>query len=348
LIPSCALVVGLLNASCSGGGESSDGGETGDGGGDGGETGDGGNDGSGDGSGDVGETGDGGGDGGWSEPEIVTSAMDSPHLIVADAERIYWGSEDGTIHSLAHVGEDEETVLTSDQDFSWPGDMELDDTDLFWSTGEAVMKMSKSGGTPTEIASGQDYTDQLSLDDANVYFSTDSSFSRVGLSGGTVEVLAESDDDPSGISVSPTQALVALDTIGAIGVLPLDGGSIDIIASGYVSPKQTEVDGQDVFWAGGGDYSGDGTIWRSDHEGTAPELLADGLRWPHYLLPYGDYVYFSDIDAGLIARVAKDGGDLDIIADDQATPHDIAVSPPYVYWCNSGDGTVRRVTGSAF
>jgi len=341
LIPSCALLVGLLGTSCGGGDESSDEGSGG------GETGDGGSDGSGDGSSDG--SGDGGSDdGGWSEPEIVASAIDSPHLIVADAERIYWGSDDGTIRSLSHGGGDEATVLTTDQDFSWPGDMELDDTDLFWSAGEAVMKMPKSGGTPTEIASGQDYPDQLSLDDANVYFSTDSSFSRVGLSGGTVEILAESDDDPSGISVSPTQALVALDAIGAIGALPLDGGSIDIITAGYVAPKQTEVDGQYVFWAGGGDYFGDGTVWRSDHEGTAPQLLADGLGWPHYLIPYGDYVYFSDIDGGLIARVAKEGGDLDIIADGQATPHDIAVSPPYVYWCNSGDGTVRRVTGSGF
>ena len=283
---------------------------------------------------------------GWTEPEVVASGVNSPHLVVADEARVYWASDDGTVRALAHEDHGVAQMLATGQSYGWPGDLDQDAANLYITTGDTVVRVPKAGGSLFVLASGQDDADQLSLSATHIYFSSNAGVSRVSLAGGVVELLAEIDGEASGVSVSESGAVVSLEMIGSIGVLPPNGGTISVIASGLTSPKQVETSAGEVFWAGGGDYAGDGEIWRSDQQGQAPKRLASGLRWPHFPTVFGAYVYFSDVDGGLVARVPKSGGALEVVAKGQASPLDVAVSPPYVYWCSSGDGTLRRAKGS--
>ncbi len=292
-------------------------------------------------------TGGSAGNAGWSAPETMASAIAGPNVVAVDSERVYWGSDDGTVRSLPHAGGGE-TLLASGQDS--PLDIDVDGGAVYWTAYQdgTVMKTDKNGGgTPVRLAENQDSPQQMDLDGTHVYWSMPSkdSVARVAKSGGAVEVLTTSATDAEGLTVDATNVYATLGSSGAIGALPLSGGAVVNLSTGWVYPSYLDSDDSVLFWSSGGSTIGDGRVVSSAKDGSNAKELVSGLRDPSHVVAHGSHVYFTDPDGGQVLRVPKAGGALDVIANGQATPSGIAVSPPYVYWCNNADGTLRRITG---
>ena len=56
-----------------------------------------------------------------------------------------------------------------------------------------------------------------------------------------------------------------------------------------------------------------------------------------------DQVYFTVSSKGLVARIAKTGGEIDVIVADQSQPTDIRVDDDAVYWLDVGDAAIRKI-----
>jgi hypothetical protein len=57
----------------------------------------------------------------------------------------------------------------------------------------------------------------------------------------------------------------------------------------------------------------------------------------------GDHVYFTVSSKGLVARIAKTGGEIDVIVSGQSEPTDIRVDDDAVYWLDVGDAAIRKI-----
>ena len=102
------------------------------------------------------------------------------------------------------------------------------------------------GGTPTILASGQDYPQRITVDAANVYWETGGlaesptgygTVMKVPIGGGTPTTLASGQGDPNGIAIDPTSIYWANYTNpGSVMSVPIAGGAPTILASGQNSP----------------------------------------------------------------------------------------------------------------
>jgi hypothetical protein len=55
-------------------------------------------------------------------------------------------------------------------------------------------------------------------------------------------------------------------------------------------------------------------------------------------------VYWTDLSAGTVSKIALTGGAPVVLASDQDEPWTVAVDSTSVYWTNSGSGTVMKLT----
>ncbi len=71
-----------------------------------------------------------------------------------------------------------------------------------------------------------------------------------------------------------------------------------------------------------------------------PQWLVTGLTTPEDLAVDDTHVYWTDIGAGTVSSVPKDGGTITLLAQGQAKPLRIAVDATNVYWINNLGGAV--------
>lgn len=237
--------------------------------------------------------------------EIMTESVDggSPTVLLSsqpafalavDTNSLYWtdNADAGTISSLPLDG-GSVSVLAANQ--NQPFAITSNGSDLYWLTLDAVMHEPLDGGKAVAIANtSQTIANNLTLDAAYLYWSS-----------GSVDA--------------------------SIYRAPLNGGTVETIATNQANPTSVAVDNGVVFWA---NY-GDSTIVRSSPNGSASILLTTGATYsPWALMIAGGNLYFTMPAVGLVGRIGEDGSDMAIIASGQDRPYSLASGSGAICWTN--------------
>jgi hypothetical protein len=238
--------------------------------------------------------------------EIMTESVDggSPTVLLSsqpafalavDTNALYWtnNADAGTVSSLPLDG-GSVSVLASNQ--NQPFAITSNGSDLYWLTLDAVMHEPLDGGTAVAIANTtQTIANNLTLDTTYLYWSSGSADASIYRA-------------------------------------PLNGGTVETIATNQANPTSVVVDNGVVFWA---NY-GDSTIIRSSLNGSASTILTTGgaTYSPWDLMISGGNLYFTMPAAGLVGKVAEDGSGVSIIASGQDRPYSLAFDRGAVYWTN--------------
>ena len=168
---------------------------------------------------------------------------------------------------------------------------------------------------------------------------------RVPLQGGAPTVLVSALDAPKFLATDGTSLYWTGGRLnnGSVMKLALNaaGATPEVLIDGQSEPFAIAVAGGYVYWTD----LGDGTIVRTPDHLLGPadagvhtaSRLAAGLKGPTDLVLVGAYAYAPD-QAGVIRRVALEGGDLELVADAQGKPYGLATDGAAIYWTTSGEG----------
>jgi hypothetical protein len=260
-------------------------------------------------------------------------------------------------------------TLVSRPQFTWFGEsIAVDDTSLYWlehgeeTQGEGrLMRVSKCGGTPEQIATTANYPGRVVVDATRAYWSNQSSSDTGGvmsvpLAGGAATILQAS-GNATGIALDATY-VYWIDHGAAVMRTPKVGGAAVTLASGQVPWDTVAVNASRIVWtnqpAMGWSLTampvagGPLITLASASTGsvvTYPGLAIDDTRayWIAYGPGYGAI--------GAILSVPLDpatGGAPVMLA--TAYPTSIAVDAANVFWTDypnmTGAGAVKRIPKS--
>jgi hypothetical protein len=191
----------------------------------------------------------------------------------------------------------------------------VDDQNVYWVAGGAVMKAAKTGGTPTPIATGQTGANCVAVDGASAY-----------------------------VTLGGTEAKQFAD--GSVVVVPKRGGAAKVLVPVSEKAANVVVDDKNVYW-----QSASSLMKVAKSGGPAAVLAGGGAPIDDVALDDA-YVYFAAHkggDDGTVSRVPKEGGPTEALATGQHQPAGIAVDSSAVYWSCLGteekklsDGTVSK------
>jgi hypothetical protein len=301
----------------------------------------------------------------------LASDQPDPEGIAVNAKSVYWTdfaggtASKGRIMSVPLAGGKPVTVVSGQ---TGPQALAVDPTNLYWSNfggGEGtVLREALSGGSPSTLASGQEYNPNYAptfvLRATNLYWAPEEYVLGVpALTGGTVSTFVTA----SGITSFAVDALDvywANSLTGDIIKQGLGGGAMTTLVSGFTGWVQDmAVDATNLYWTN----SQIGTVMKLPIAGGTPVTLATGQSYPQYLAIDASNAYWTNWAAGLgviapeagsVVRVPLVGGTPTTLAAAQTGPWFIAVDSTSVYWTNaasvesdggaSGPGSVMKVT----
>jgi hypothetical protein len=168
----------------------------------------------------------------------VSIAVDDTSVYWSGSES--WGPENGMILSVPLDGGAPTTLASGQGVGPSAGDLAVDATSVYWGGSVGVMKMPKSGGTPTTLVSTSSYVANLAVNATNVYWIGSGGVMKVPVAGGAVTPLADGSATYGGgsmaFAVDATNAYWI--TNGAVGTpqrvmrVPLSGGTPTTLLSG--------------------------------------------------------------------------------------------------------------------
>ena len=264
-----------------------------------------------------------------------------------------------------------------------PHGIAVDSTSVYWTQGDAVMKVGINGGAATTLASGLNGGEGIAIDATSVYWTERGSGTvrKVGLGGGAVTTLASGLNDPFGITIDSTNVYWTEYGGGTVKKAGKDGGTVTTLASGLPGPSGVAVDSTSVYWTEGGTVKkvgiSGGTVtilasisvysypsniavdstsvyWTASGSGALgvsinggwPSSIA-GWGWPCNVLGIAvdsTSAYWTDSCGD--NRVMKGGisvGAATTLASGLTIPYGIAIDSTSVYWTDINDGTVKKV-----
>ena len=274
---------------------------------------------------------------------LVTLASGREHIwrgIAVDGANVYWTEQRGTIPAFPGTGDGR------------------------------VMKVPLGGGTPTMLASGQDFPSHIRVDATSVYWTTwstgvppelfvwgNASVIRALPDGSKISKVASVDLYPYGypvygdIAVDATTVYWAYEGTsdkdyvdGSILRVSLDDGSIATLASGQWRPNQIAVDASSVYWVNGTSPDDTDTVLMKMPLGGGAVTTLDASPSGHTAFALdATNVYWVSDSGGTVMKLSLAGGTPVTIATGQPGPTEIAVDTASVYWANRVDGTIMKV-----
>jgi hypothetical protein len=235
-----------------------------------------------------------------------------------------------------------------------------------------VMKVPLAGGTPTTLASEQDFPSYIRADGASVYWTTWS----MGIGGelfmmGNASVMRASPDGSKTLALRsvelypnrfPVYGQIAVDakTVywayegnvdddyvdGSILAVSLADGSPTTLASGLRRPYEIAADASNVYFVIHGPSSNE----RKDVSLSkvpilsGPVTVLDVSSSSHTAIALdADNIYWTSYTDGTVMKMPLTGGPPVTLASGQSRPDKIAVDATSVYWSNRDDGILMKV-----
>jgi hypothetical protein len=296
---------------------------------------------------------------------IVAKNLHASAALAVDLNAIYWVDEvGGEVSRAPKRGGLTMTLYGGNGEAFSPGsNIAVDGGDVYWIADteqgkvhqSALMRLEKNGGKPITIASST--TARLlglALDEGHVYWTMGGAVLRAPKAGGAGAPLATGltgadsvavDDSDVYVTVAGTEPKQFAD--GSLVVVSKKGGAPKVRVAGSPHAANVIVDGKNVYWV-----TAAGVMKVAKTGGDAPSTLAtpDG---PVDDVALDDaFVYFATHKAasdGTVARVSKDGGQVEVLATGQNQPAGLAVDQTTIYWTclgteakKYGDGTVSK------
>jgi hypothetical protein len=255
----------------------------------------------------------------------------------------------------------------------------VDATHVYWTEpdDDRIMRMPKSGGTPVEIAMGDDPR-YVVVDGSHLYWSQRpnlyGSVYRVPKAGGTAVKVFDAGYYPHRLAIDSTHVyLIKSDAIvrapkgggamevviatsgvapdlalddsrvyyadyGKIYAVDKDGSNQTILASAQGNIKGIALDATHIYWT---TYNTNG-IMRASKNLSTPLGLANNAYRPLGIAATADHVFWTSSEADEVGRAAKNGSASSIIGSSQADAFEIVSDGSYVYWTNRAGGQIMR------
>lgn len=197
----------------------------------------------------------------------------------------------------------------------YPSGIAVDASNVYWlagspsNPGASVMKVPKTGGVPTLLATTVAGA-AVVVDDHDVYLtdggegSSNGAVIKMPLDGSGSTVLAYGQDRPYGLAIDAKNAYWTNIAGGTVVKVSLGGGTPVVLASGQELPSGIAVDAKYVYWTnhgqtgGGGDagipLTGTGTVMKVGLNGGTPITLASGQLGPDGIAIDATGVYWSN------------------------------------------------------
>jgi hypothetical protein len=193
------------------------------------------------------------------------------------------------------------------------------------SAGTAIWVVNADGGAPHELVASDG--DRLggpcfSPDGTRIAYARHPSIWVMDLDGANARDLSRN-ADAGNPDQSPHWGLAGRPE-------PAPGTSCEVIASGDIGPRDVVVDDAFVYWVTSDDQSA--RVRRAPKAGGPAVSLAEGQAWPAALVLHGEHAYWVNPEAGILKRVAKDGGAApSLLAVDLVGVYRLAVDDAHVY-----------------
>lgn len=235
---------------------------------------------------------------------------------------------------------------------SYPVSVAVDDDYVYWieSSGKVLKRVSKSGGSPTTLATTASSFGQMVLDGSYLYYlDSGTKVQKLLKSGGSPTTLVTGSSFYDGITVQNNT--VFWGASGTIYSVPITGGSSTSVASSPTSLHDIasiRVTNDVVFWSQT-EYP---SSLFTQPIGGSRTTLSSGVNVEPGLAIQDGFAYFAGSES--IYRVPIGGGARQTLASGLNDAYDLALDATNIYWVEAGNptgtnGSVRQMplTGGA-
>jgi hypothetical protein len=279
-------------------------------------------------------------------PTTLASGANGLTSIALDSSYAYVAFSSGSILRVQLAGGTPTTFASGQPTSNGAQELAIDSNDLYWTDQfhGAVLKESLTGGSPVTVYSGGESPITLAVDSSRVYWTTSpgGTVSSASLDGGGYTQLANPGATYSGAYLEPmvvTQTNIywceSATGFQAIVSMPLDGGTITTVASGYGALVAAPGD-MSIYW-----NTGTPAVMESPSDGgVALQLPASAL--PTSMAVDALNFYYVD-NYYTVRKIPLSGGTPTTLATPQTGASKLTVDSTSVYWME-GAGTLARLT----
>lgn len=260
--------------------------------------------------------------------------------IIVDATHVYYlENVAGIVARIPKAGGVAQTVCSNVQSFPRP--FAVDDQNAYCSTSTGIVRVTKTGLTPTLIVGGARDIDALFVDGSSIYGVGTASF-KAPITGGAPTALPIAMQRTGPLTAEhDATTLFANHAFDGIYVSPKSNASAPPTRLLEVpEPSGIALDAQYAYVA----VRTTGTVKRIAKTGGTATNIVTGVNAPRSIAVDDANVFFATGD-GSILSCPRDGCTAPprILAEKQGEPLGIAVDAVAVYWTSRTNGTVMRV-----
>ena len=181
----------------------------------------------------------------------------------------------------------------------------VDTTYIYWwdDGANAVMQADHDGGSPTQVATGQNQVNSIVAEGGWLYWINGNNVYELDLSSPPAVTMASGLTAPRSLAVDSTHVYLATGTWGvdeAIRRIPRGDTTVELL-TGTGSAYAITIDATHIYAAA--NFSGD--IFRIPKDGGTPEVLVSGEPWPFDIVVDDEAAYWTSETGAPLAKVAK-------------------------------------------
>jgi len=280
------------------------------------------------------------------QPITVATGPQLAEALVVDSRNVYWsatqvseGPEGGSwaeVMQCPKSGCSSPITLVQNDAL---GDIAVDDTWVYWTTRDAIMRVPIGGGMQTTFASTSAVT--IAIDANDVYWTSGNAVQKAPRKGGNATTVVAG-PAAGGIAVDGVNVYWTDVRGGTVTKAAKAGGNPTVLATGQ-SAGSLALDATNVYWTNFNEDAPGATVMTVPIAGGTPTVLASHLQGPYGIAVGRSSVYWTSDNA--VKRVPIDGGPVTTVVprDPDSGPMGIAVDEANVYWTDAISGKIMRL-----